>query len=140
MRRSRYNKSSMSKLTRAILKVYNKTHWFTDKEAWTLFRVFAFSEAVGWSLLIFGVGYQTEHFAWSDSVLMIAGRIHGMLFIAYFVIALLTARSMKWGLWRVLGSLAAGVMPYGSLIFEQMIAYSRRKRPVFVQPPAGYDE
>lgn len=136
---TRYTKR-VNKFLQTVIALYDKTHWFTDKEAWTIFRIFAFSEAVGWTCLIVGVVYHTNQLPLNSSVLMIAGRIHGMLFIAYFVIALLSARSMKWGLGRIIPALIAGVMPYGSLIFEQMIAYGRRKNPVFVEPPVGYDE
>ena len=120
--------------------IYNKTHWFTDKEAWAIFRLFAFGEAIGWTLLISAIVYGHFDLPWSESVLIICGRIHGVFFMAYFVVVLITVRSMKWGFWRTSLALLAGVGPYTSLMFEQIMAYHRKKRPSFVEPPASYFE
>ena len=74
-----------------------------------------------------------------DIAVSLAGTTHGLLFILYFVFVFLTARSMMWGFWRVSGALIAGVFPYTSLLYEQMMAYDRRKRPVKVEPPVDID-
>ena len=119
--------------------IYNKTHWFTDKEAWAIFRFFAILEAIGWSMLIGAIMYRSFGLPEYESVISVAGRMHGLFFSLYFLFVLLTARSMKWGFWRVLVALIAGMPPYTSLVFEQIMAYDRRKRPVHVEPPANLD-
>jgi integral membrane protein len=119
--------------------VYHRTHWFTDREAWALFRLFAILEAVGWTLLIGAIIYQSLGLPQHESVIIIAGRMHGMFFVLYFSFVLLTARSMEWGFWRVTAGLAMGVGPYTSLIFEQIMAYHRKKHPIAVTPPVNVD-
>ena len=105
-----------------------------------MFRLFAILEAVGWTLLGSAIIYHSFGWPWGDSLVTICGRIHGIFFICYFAFTLATARSMKWGLWRVLSALIVGIAPYASLVFEQIMAYDRRKRPIFVEPPADIDE
>lgn len=127
------------RLRRSVTFVYDKTHWFTDKEAWAIYRLFAFAEAIGWTLLIGAIVYRGFDLPYASSAVTIAGRIHGMIFVSYFVIVLLTARSMKWGVWRISGALLAGMPPYTSIVFEQLTAYHRKKQPVYVEPPVEND-
>ena len=116
--------------------VYDKMHWFTDKDAWALYRLFAILEAVGWTLLILSIIYRKFDLPHDDLFVSIAGRIHGVFFALYFVFVLITVRSMMWGFWRTIGALLAGMPPYTSLVFEKIMAYHRKKYPVKVSPPA----
>lgn len=124
---------------RGVEFIYNKTHWFTDKEAWALFRLFAILEAIGWSLLIGAIIYRSFGLPEYESVISIGGRMHGLFFSLYFLFVLLTARSMKWGFWRVLAALVMGMPPYTSLVFEKIMAYDRKRRPVHIDPPVNID-
>lgn len=119
---------------------YDQTHWFTDKEAWWIYRLGAILETVGWSLLIGAIMYRSFGLPQYETVVTIAGRIHGIFFVCYFAAVVATARSMKWGLGRIIFGLAAGVPPFTALIFEQAMAYDRKKRPVYVAPPANLSE
>lgn len=114
-------------------------HWFSDKDAWMLYRLGAFGEVVGWSLLISAIVYRKFGFVGSDIVVSICGTLHGVLFLLYFAFTVSTARSMAWGPWRVIGALVAGNLPYIALIYERIIAYHRKKYPVYVDPPRDYD-
>jgi len=120
---------------KAMAIVYNKTHWFTDKEAWALFRLFAFGEALGWSLLIGAIIYRHFDMPGYEIAIGLAGRIHGLLFMLYFLFVLVTARSMQWGFYRVAGALLAGMPPYTSLMYEKLMAFHRKKYPAYVVPP-----
>jgi integral membrane protein len=120
--------------------LYDKTHWFTDQEAWGVFRFFAILETVGWTLLIFAIVYRRLGLPEADSVVSFAGHLHGMGFVLYFIFALLVARSMEWGIWRIGIAVVAGMPPYGSIIFEQLMGRHRKKQPVYVEPPRGYDD
>jgi integral membrane protein len=101
---------------------------FSEKEAWGLFRLAAIGEAVGWTMLIAGI--IIRHYGWigHDLAVPIAGSLHGMLFLAYFGILLATFSSLDWPLWKLAAAALAGVPPYGSLVFEQLAAHSRRGR------------
>lgn len=123
-----------------IVKLYNATHWFSDKDAWMLFRLAAFAEAIGWTLLISAILYRHLSFEHADVFISISGRIHGLFFALYFVAVLLLARSMEWKGWRMLWALGAGVPPYGSLVFEKITAYQRKRNPAVITKPKNYDE
>lgn len=125
---------------RPFVWTYHKTHWFTDAEAWGIYRFFAILEAVGWSLLILAIVYRYAGLPQAESVVSFAGHIHGIGFGLYFIFTLLVARSMEWGVWRIGVAIIAGMPPYGSLVFEQYMAHHRKKNPPQVTPPQGYDD
>jgi len=127
-------------IVRRINTAYHKTHWFSDEDAWKMYRLFAFGEGIGWTLLISAIIYRRFDLPLDNIVVSIAGTVHGGLFALYFVFVLLTARSMMWGFWRVSGALLAGMPPYTSLIYEKVMAHHRRMNPVYIEPPRGYDE
>lgn len=133
-------KQTVLRFTSPITWLYNKTHWFTDKEAWGLFRFFAFGEIVGWTLLISAIIYRSFGLPEAPSVISFAGHIHGMLFGLYFIMVLLLARSMQWGIWRVGMALAAGMPPYTALVFERIMATHRKKYPKYIEPPKGSED
>lgn len=133
-------KTLAATLARPIIFVYHKTHWFTDKEAWDVFRFFAMAEVVGWSMLIFGIIYRNMGLPEGASVVSFAGHTHGMIMACYYAITLVTARSMEWGAWRVLGALLAGIPPYGTVVFERLMSWHRKKHPVSVEPPANLED
>ncbi len=133
-------KALMMQMSAPFIWLYDKTHWFTDKEAWGIFRFFAILEAVGWTLLISAIVYRRLGLPEADSVISFMGHLHGLGFVLYFLFTLLTARSMGWGIWRIGMAIVAGMPPYGSIVFEQIMARDRRKNPVFVTPPKGSDQ
>lgn len=123
----------------ALLRLYNGTHWFSDKDAWLLFRAAAFAETIGWTLLIAAILYRNQDLPNPDIFISVAGRLHGLFFMLYFVAVLLLSRSMQWRGYRILFALAAGVPPYGSLVYEKIAAKERKQNPPKVTPPKGYD-
>lgn len=74
----------MIRIASPFLWVYHKTHWFTDREAWGIFRFFAILEAVGWSLLIIAIMYRRMGLPEAASVVSFAGHVHGIGFGLYF--------------------------------------------------------
>jgi integral membrane protein len=108
-----------------LLKKYEGRQPFRDQEAWLLFRLAAFGEAAGWSLLITGIALRQFLPSHSQIPVLLAGQIHGMLFLLYALAAIGLYPSLRWSRWRALVALAASVPPYGSLLFEQWAAYKR---------------
>jgi integral membrane protein len=98
---------------------------FTKKEAWALFRLAAYGEAVGWTILIIGI--ILSHFLDNNVPVLLAGNFHGIFYIFYFVMVILTAPCMDWKIKKTLVATICGVPPYGSLIFEQWQARQLRK-------------
>jgi integral membrane protein len=133
-------KEFLIKIGGYILWGYNQTHWFTDKEAWWIFRLGAFMEATGWTLLISAIIYRSLGLPEYESFISVAGRLHGIFFVAYFAGVIATARSMQWGLWRIGFALSLGIPPFTSLIFEQVMSWHRKKVPVYVEPPRDFDK
>lgn len=99
---------------------------FTDTEAWFLFRISAYLETVGWTLLIIGILFSVYKWPGDSWVLAIAGSIHGLFYIIYLFIVTAGFRSMKWSIWRFLFAEGISVVPYGALAFEQWVARRRR--------------
>jgi integral membrane protein len=133
-------KEFFSKLGGYIVWGYNHTHWFTDKEAWFIFRLGAFMEATGWTLLISAIIYRSFGLPEYESFISVAGRLHGIFFVAYFASVIATARSMEWGIWRFGSALLLGIPPFTSLVFEQVMSWHRKHRPVYVMPPSDLDK
>lgn len=102
----------------------NKT--FDEADAWMLFRMAAFAEAIGWTLLIAGILCERVWLPGNHAPVAVAGRIHGMVFIAYAAAAAGLYPNLRWSRWRALAAVFASVPPFGSLIFEQWASYIRR--------------
>ena len=127
-------------MRRRLQQVYDEMHWFSDEDAWKLFRIAAILEAVGWTLLISAIVSRHLGMSGADIAVSIAGTVHGVIVLVFFATLVATARSMAWGPWRVGSGLVAGNIPYASVVFERLIARHRRKYPVVVPAPVGYDE
>jgi integral membrane protein len=100
---------------------------FTEREAWGLFRIAALSEAAGWTILIAGILIDHFKLPLHNYAVPIAGQIHGMIFLAYFAILLATYTSLGWPRLKFVVAAAAGVPPYGTLVFELWAAHHRRQ-------------
>lgn len=82
------------------------------------FTVVAIAEAVTWAGLL--VGMLLEHVLHVTSLgVYVFGRLHGAAFIAYVVVALATWRSQRWTPTTGVLSLASGIPPFGTALFER---------------------
>ena len=61
-----------------------------------LFRFFAFTEAVTWTLLLGGLAFRAA-FGAPPTMLTIVGGIHGVVFLGYGVVAALVGVNNRWG-------------------------------------------
>ncbi|MEJ0072868.1 MAG: DUF3817 domain-containing protein [Candidatus Saccharibacteria bacterium] len=110
----------------AVLRKYESLRPFTEAEGWMLFRLAAFAEAIGWTLLIAGILISRYITPGNNDAVFIAGNIHGTIYLCYFVAPLVLYPSLGWSRWKGLGAILAGIPPYGSLLFEQWAAHKRR--------------
>jgi len=101
---------------------------FTETEAWTLYRIVALSEAVGWTLLISGIFIRHFKLPGDRIAVPIAGQIHGTIFLIYFGVLVTIYSSLGWSRMKFLIAILAGIPPYGTLIFEQWEARKRRRK------------
>lgn len=81
-----------------------------------IFRVVAIAEAVTWMALLIAM-----FFKWvlgHEEAVAIPGMTHGVVFVAYIVVALFTAWRLRWSLVTTGLALVASIPPFGTLIFE----------------------
>ena len=91
----------------------------TPRTAATAFRVVAVAEALSWLGLLVGmyVKYVPET---SEIGVKIFGPIHGGIFVAYVVVALLTARALRWSPRTTVLALVCSVPPLATVWFERL--------------------
>jgi integral membrane protein len=109
-----------------ILKQYEQFKPFTELEAWAIFRLAAFAEAAGWTLLISGILISKYLMPGNNIAVQLAGHTHGIFFLTYIVAVIGLYPSQSWSRRRTIIAGLASVPPYGSLIFEQWAAHQRR--------------
>lgn len=109
-----------------LLQKYEATRPFTEAEAWMLYRLAAFAEAIGWTLLIAGILISHYVTPGNNDAVLIAGNIHGTIYLCYFVAPLVLYPSLGWSRLRAFAAIIAGIPPYGSLLFELYTAHKRR--------------
>ena len=103
------------------IKKYESIQAFSAEEAWKIFKLTAIGEAVGWTILIVGILINYTHLPGQIYAIPIAGQIHGSLFLVYFTSVFFLYPSIEWDRTTFLFSLLAGVIPYGTLVFELII-------------------
>jgi integral membrane protein len=111
----------------SLLNKYEEFTPFTEHEAWGIFRIAAFAEAAGWTLLILGILIKQFIIPSSDVPIKLAGRVHGTLFLLYIFVVVVFYPSQNWSKKRTVVAGLASVPPYGSLMFEQWAAYKRQR-------------
>ena len=100
------------------------------------FRIIAVVEALTWLGLL--VGMYVKWVAGTSEVgVKVFGPIHGGVFIAYVVLALLTARIQRWTVWTTVIALVASIPPFCTVWFELWAKRSGRLNPVR-QPTAAF--
>jgi integral membrane protein len=82
------------------------------------FRVVAVAEAFSWLGLLTGMFFKYAVDTGAGGVHFF-GPVHGIVFLTYVVVAVLTWRSQRWSLGVALLAIAASVPPFCSLLFEE---------------------
>jgi integral membrane protein len=83
-----------------------------------LFRRLARSEAVTWALLLLGMLVKYGP-AWTDLGVRVFGLVHGVVFLAYCVVAVFVATNQRWRVGTTLLALASAVPPFATVWFER---------------------
>ncbi|RIK06853.1 MAG: hypothetical protein DCC47_17165 [Acidobacteria bacterium] len=79
------------------------------------FRFVAILEAFTWAGLLVGMAFK-----------YIFGPLHGGVFVAFVLVALLTARALKWNLVTTGLALISSIPPFGTIVFEWWAARTGR--------------
>jgi len=95
------------------------------RTAASAFRIVAVTEALSWIGLLIGmyVKYVPET---TELGVKVFGPIHGAVFVAYVVVALVAARVLRWDVRTTLLALIASVPPLATLWFERWAARTDR--------------
>ncbi len=122
----------MNKLLKTVQRFEANTV-FTEADSWLLFRIAAITEAVGWTILLTGIYLSRFVFHGNGAPVLIAGRIHGTLFLLYALAAIGLYPTLRWSRKRAFVALLASVPPYGSIVFEEWarLSYGHQQLLVF---------
>ncbi|PVZ08644.1 DUF3817 domain-containing protein [Actinomycetospora cinnamomea] len=83
-----------------------------------VFRAVAIAEACSWIGLLVGMAFKYL-VVFDDVGVRVFGPIHGALFVAYVVIALVTARVFRWSPTTTVLALLASIPPAATVWFER---------------------
>ena len=81
------------------------------------FRLIAFAEAVSWIGLLVGMYFKYLGAPRTELGVKVFGPVHGGIFIAFVVAALLVGMVFKWRAGTWLLALSGSIVPLGSVIF-----------------------
>lgn len=83
----------------------------------SLYKAFALSEGVTWTLLLGGLAIRAI-FGAPQLLLTIVGGIHGAVFLGYAVSAALVGVNNRWGFGRTVLAIALAIIPFATVPFE----------------------
>ena len=83
----------------------------------SLYKAFALSEGVTWTLLLGGLAIRAI-FGAPQLALTIVGGIHGAVFLGYGVSAALVGVNNRWGFGRTVLAIALAIIPFATVPFE----------------------
>ncbi|MGV0806977.1 DUF3817 domain-containing protein [Mycolicibacterium setense] len=81
------------------------------------FRLIALAEAVSWAGLLVGMYFKYLGSPRTEIGVKVFGPVHGGIFIAFVVAAILVGLARKWGAGTWILALLASIVPLGSVIF-----------------------
>ncbi|MGC0363208.1 integral membrane protein [Rhodococcus sp. 27YEA15] len=82
------------------------------------FRFVAILEAFTWLGLLIGMAFKYIPDNGSEIGVKVFGPIHGVVFVAYVAVAILTAVKLRWSVITTLWALFASIPPFGTVVFE----------------------
>jgi integral membrane protein len=95
------------------------------RTAATAFRIVAVAEALSWLGLL--AGMYVKHVAQTSELgVQVFGPIHGGIFLAYVLVALVAGRVLRWNARTTLLALAASVPPLVTVVVERWASRTGR--------------
>jgi len=82
------------------------------------FRIVAFLEGLSYLLLLF-VGVPLKYFGDNDVLVKSLGMPHGLLFVAYILMAILIKPDRKWNSATFKKILIASLLPFGTFVADK---------------------
>ncbi len=91
-----------------------------NSRALTNFRKIAFAEGVSFLLLLF-IAMPLKYGANWPHAVTYTGWLHGVLFVLFIISLIKVWEKHSWGMGRVLGALAASLLPFGTFVLENKL-------------------
>ena len=82
------------------------------------FRITAFLEGVSYLLLLF-IAVPIKYFGNDPQYVKLLGMPHGLLFIAYIILAILISSKLKWNTKTLMLVLLASILPFGTFYIDK---------------------
>lgn len=99
----------------------------SEREAWFLFKFTAIGEAFSWLLLL--IGMLIKYLVPSNGTwVAVGGSIHGMVFLAYFVVVVWLWKVLRFNSATIFTALLVSVVPFGTLLLEQVLSSKRDRQ------------
>ncbi|MCU1446483.1 DUF3817 domain-containing protein [Cryobacterium sp.] len=88
-----------------------------------LYRTLSIAEAITWTLLITGMllKYVFAPGEFGDAAVRVAGFVHGLVFLAYGITAVLVGVNQHWRPRLMLVAVATAVVPYATIPFDRWL-------------------
>lgn len=82
------------------------------------FRLVALLEGISYILLLF-IATPLKYFANNETYVKLLGMPHGLLFLAYIVLAILVRQELKWNRKTLAIVLVAAIIPFGTFYIDK---------------------
>ncbi len=90
----------------------------------TPLRIAALAEAVSYLVLLGCVVAKNAFDAANEGGVPVVGPIHGIIFLAYLLLVLLSRREQRWSLGQTLMAVVASAIPFGGFYVERRMITS----------------
>jgi integral membrane protein len=84
-----------------------------------IFRIVALLEGVSYILLLF-IATPVKYFMEEPKYVKLLGMPHGLLFIAYIILAIIIGANLKWSNKTLRHVLLASIIPFGTFFIDKM--------------------
>lgn len=103
----------------SILRIYSRyKSIFATKKMNRIFQIVCFLEGLSYILLLF-IGVPLKHFGNNEILVKLLGMPHGILFIAYVVLAFLVRPKFRWKTKDFMFILIASLLPFATFYVEK---------------------
>jgi len=82
------------------------------------FRIIALLEGISY-LVLLGIGTPLKHFTGNDIIVKSFGMPHGLLFVAYVIMAILLKNEQKWNSKQMFIILICSILPFGTFYVDR---------------------
>ena len=82
-----------------------------------LLRVISYLEGISYILLLF-IAVPIKYYANDPSIVKLLGMPHGLLFVAYVILSLVSSKEYRWNSKKTLIVLISSVIPFGTFYVD----------------------